>query len=396
MSDPSPFSSGGPFDDLMRNLARMFTAQGPVNWDIARQIAQWTASGGQPDVNADPLARIRLEEWTRVAEMHVAEATGLATSERGWLTARAVSRSEWAMLKLDAWKPMLTQLSTSLGAGEGGLGAMSAEDQAAAPDPLGQLIGNLPTVLGPFLFGVQAGTMVGGLANRAMGQYDLPLPPAEGDELLLVPFNIDAFATDWSLPVDDVRMWVCLREVVHHAVLSRPHVRQTFNDFLLSYVGAFRPDPHALEQHLGQFDPTDMSALQEAFGNPETLLGDMQSDEQRALLVPFQALLSALVGYTDHVLDRVGRRLVGSYGPLTEALRRRRLEEGSGRQVLAKLLGIDVTATTVERGHAFVKGVVERAGEEALGRLWTSPRELPTPAEINAPGLWLARIDLPE
>ena len=35
-------------------------------------------------------------------------------------------------------------------------------------------------------------------------------------------------------------------------------------------------------------------------------------------------------------------------------------------------------------------------GRDALERLWKSDRELPTPAEIDAPGLWLARIDLPE
>jgi uncharacterized protein (DUF2342 family) len=49
-----------------------------------------------------------------------------------------------------------------------------------------------------------------------------------------------------------------------------------------------------------------------------------------------------------------------------------------------------------ERGQAFVRGIVERAGDEGLARLWHSDRELPTPAELDAPGLWLARIDLPD
>ncbi len=46
-------------------------------------------------------------------------------------------------------------------------------------------------------------------------------------------------------------------------------------------------------------------------------------------------------------------------------------------------------------GAAFVDGVVERAGAEGLARLWASADNLPTPAEVDAPGLWLARIDLP-
>ena len=41
-------------------------------------------------------------------------------------------------------------------------------------------------------------------------------------------------------------------------------------------------------------------------------------------------------------------------------------------------------------------GVVERGGDDQLARLWDSERELPTPAEVDAPGLWMARIDLPD
>jgi uncharacterized protein (DUF2342 family) len=138
-----------------------------------------------------------------------------------------------------------------------------------------------------------------------------------------------------------------------------------------------------------------MAALQESFGDPETLLGELQSDEQRRLQVPLQALLSVVAGYVDHVMDTVGKRLIGSYGPLTEALRRRRLEEGQGMRILSKLLGVGLDEGAYGRGLAFVHGVLERAGEDGLGRLWASATELPTPAEVDAPGLWLARIDLP-
>ena len=36
-----------------------------------------------------------------------------------------------------------------------------------------------------------------------------------------------------------------------------------------------------------------------------------------------------------------------------------------------------------------------RAGEDALHRLWEADRDLPTTAEVDAPGIWLARIELP-
>jgi putative hydrolase len=261
---------------------------------------------------------------------------------------------------------------------------------------MSQLFGNLPQAIAPLLFGMQAGSMVGHLASRAMGQYDLPIPRPPSDELLFVSGTIDTFAADWSLAADDVRLWVCLHEVAHHAVLSRPHVRARLDELMSDYAGSFEPAGNSLEDRLSSFDPTDLSALQETFSNPEVLLGEIESPAQRQLMIPLQALLAAVVGYVDHVMDVIGRRIIGSYGPLTEALRRRRLDVGDGTRFVARLLGVELTAPAYERGDAFVRGVLERAGDEGLARLWRSARELPTAAELDAPGLWLARIDLPD
>ncbi|MGH9078007.1 MAG: zinc-dependent metalloprotease [Acidimicrobiales bacterium] len=391
MSQPTPFG-GGPLDDLMRNLARLLTTQGPVNWEIAGQMASFASTGGRSEANPDPLARVRLEELLRVADLQVTEATGLATSSAGILSVRAVTRSQWAQQALDDWRPLLERLATSLtAAGPDG----EASSAGPGPDPLSGLLGNLPQVLGPLLFGMQVGAMVGDLATRAMGQYDYAVPRPPAAEVVLVPSTIEGWASDWSLSPDDVRLWVCLREVTFRTVLGRPHVHARLDALLGAYVGAFRPDAGALEDRLAGFDPTDPSNLQQMFGDPEYLLGELQTDEQRRLQVPLHAVLSVVSGYVDHVMDTVGRRLISSYGPLTEAMRRRRIEEGQGVRILGKLLGAGLGEAAYARGQAFVHGVLERAGEEGLGRLWVSEAELPTPAEVEAPGLWLARIDLP-
>jgi putative hydrolase len=406
VSSPEPFGSGpfggGPLGDLMRNLARLFTTQGPLNWEIARQMAQWTATGGEPEPNPDPSSRVRLEELIRVAELHVTEATGLSASASGLLTVRAVSPSEWALRTLDAWRPLLEKLASKMSASLPGPGEDDTESGAETgatglggeSDPMAKLFANLPQMLGPFLFGLQSGSMVGQLASRAMGQYELPMPRPPGDELLMVTSTIDRFASDWSLEPDEVRLWICLREATNHAVLGRPHVRERLDGLIAQYVDAFDPNPDAIESRLSGIDPTDMAGLQQAFGDPESLLGQLQNDAQRQIQVPLQSLLAAVAGYVDHVMDNVGRRLIASYGPLTEALRRRRLEESAGTRVLGQLFGVALDGTRYEQGQAFIRGIVECAGEEGLLRLWKSGRELPTPAELTAPGLWLARIDL--
>ncbi len=391
MSSSGP-EGGNPFEGLpmFGDLARLFSRQGPVNWDVARQTSMWLATDGQPEPNVDPLERIRLEELVRVADLQVSAVTGLSTSIAGGvLSILPVTRSDWALHSLEAYRPFLERLATSL--------STAGDDPDDDPaDPTTQLLGDLGKLLGPVLLGMQSGFMLGHLARRAMGQYDMPLPRLPADQLLVVPANLDAFADQWSLAADDLRLWVCLHEVTHHAVLGRPHVRARLEELINEYVRGFEVDPAALEASLGNLDPTDAAGLQAVLGNPETLLGAVRSPRQQETLSRIETLTAVIEGYVDHVMDTTGRGLIGSYGQLTEALRRRRVEAGDGDRFAARLLGLELGRGQYERGASFIRGVVERAGDEGLSRLWLSARELPTPAELDAPGLWLARIDLPE
>jgi uncharacterized protein (DUF2342 family) len=102
-----------------------------------------------------------------------------------------------------------------------------------------------------------------------------------------------------------------------------------------------------------------------------------------------------MTGYIDWVMDSIGESLIGSYGMVTEALRRRRVEADASDRFVERILGLELDAEQYDRGTAFAGGVVERTGAEGLRRLLDDPAHLPTPNEVDAPGLWLARIDLP-
>jgi putative hydrolase len=252
----------------------------------------------------------------------------------------------------------------------------------------------------PTMVAMTAGSMVGHLARRSFGQYDLPIPrPATGELMIVVP-NLDEFGESWSLPPDDLKLWICVHEIAHHAVLGVPHVRARLDDLIGRFATGFRNDPHAFEDHLRDLETADESdllgQLQQVLGEPGALLGAIQSDEQRSLRPQLEAAVAVVVGVVDHVMDQVGAKLIGSYGMLTEALRRRRVETSEADRFVERLIGLELTQATYDRGAAFVDGVVERAGEEGLARLWEGERMLPSPPEVDAPGLWLARIDLPD
>ena len=269
------------------------------------------------------------------------------------------------------------------------------------------MLGQMASTMGPMFFGLQVGSVVGHLAQRTLGQYPLALPWAPSDELLLVTANIAEFATDWSLPEEEALLWVCARELASNSVLSRPAVRARFEELLLAMAESQAAAQQDLAERLrglttGEGPEStpgtgmDLESLQGMFGDPEALLGDLLTPESRGTSDQLTSLAVVVDAYADHIATAVGAKLVGAHAQLAEAWYRRRTERGKGEEAAGALFGLDLEQDQVDRGRAFVAGVVERAGQDGLARLWEPARNLPTPAEVDAPGLWLERIDLPE
>jgi uncharacterized protein (DUF2342 family) len=162
------------------------------------------------------------------------------------------------------------------------------------------MFGGLGADVAAMMLGMSVGSMVGNLSRRSFGQYDLPIPRPASPEVHVVSATVDAFSDAWSLPADDMRLWVSLQEITSHAVLTIPHVRTELESLLMSYVAGFQPNPDALGDKLAALDPTDtggLADLQQVLGDPEVLLGAMQSPAQRALLPRLDALVATIIGW---------------------------------------------------------------------------------------------------
>ncbi|MBS1265732.1 MAG: hypothetical protein MAG471_01586 [Acidimicrobiaceae bacterium] len=389
---------GGSLGDMFGGALKAMKNQG-ADGSAARQLAMTIATGGESEPNVDPTVRMEYEALARVAELHVADQTGLPAGRRGPVTVEPVSRAVWAGRMVDTLLPLLGRVSGSLH----GTPDTRHQPQAEPDDPTTAWLSGLMEAIAPLLSNLTTGTMVGRLGSRNLGTYDLPIPvdPAssDADRLMLIVPNIEAFAADWSIPAADLRLWVCLHELTHHSVLSVPHVAETLNTLLTSHAGAFRNDPSELEQHLGDIDPMAgpeaMARLQQIL-DPEMVLGAVRSPDQEVLQPRIESLVAVIIGYVDHVMDEIGGRLIATYPMVTEALRRRRVETSDADRFVERILGLNLTQAQVDRGSAFISGVVDRAGPDALERLWAGESHLPTPNEVDAPGLWLARLDMDE
>lgn len=360
----------------------------------AREVGRAIASGGSSEPNIDPTDRIALEQLVRVAELQVSNATGLQPSRGAPLRIEVVNRIGWSDRTVADYGELFGALGESITAGP------DPDSGDTDADPMTAMLAGITQMIGPAMLSLTTGAMVGRLAQHALGGYVLPVPRPTGSPMLIALPNVDDFSRQWSLDADDLRLWVCLHEAVYHAVFGVEHVRDAVNDLLLRHASSFETNPRRLEELLDGFDPLSggpeaLASLQQELGSPDALLGAVRSEAQEALLPQMTALVAAITGYVDHTMDHIGAQLIGSYGRLAEALRRHRVEASESDRFVERLLGLELDQDQYERGAAFAAGVVERAGPEGLRRLFADPANLPTPAEVDAAGLWLARIDLP-
>ncbi|HCB33952.1 MAG TPA: hypothetical protein DEP69_01875, partial [Acidimicrobiaceae bacterium] len=328
--------------DILRMQARPDSA---ALAGSSAQLAHLIATGGKPEPNIDPLDRVALSELARVAELHVAKVTGLDPTSSGAPAAvEPVTRSQWAATAVTACRPLTDRIAERLRADE-------PDDESNDP---AAVMNFLMRTLNPTLVSVCGGAMAGQLSQTAFGDCDLPVART-ADAIGVVTANVADFAQQWSLEPDDVRLWVCIRELALHSVFAVDHVRAAVDELIEAYVDGFRLDPAAAQRQLAEQlestvssidGPLDPSAIQQqaklVFGNPEVLLGTSRTAGQEALAERLESRLGLIAAYVDHVLAAAGSGLIAGYDSLTEALRRRRTADTPGERYANRLLGVGV------------------------------------------------------
>jgi coenzyme F420 biosynthesis associated uncharacterized protein len=378
---------------LFRELQRLLMSRsGPVNWEIAGQIstavAQMRGSGDRPGDEE----RAEFEEACRLAEMRVGQLTGLETP--GSITkVEVVDRVEWAQANLEAIRPFMERLSAGLGGalggdlgslgGLGGLGGSGSEEEAAAM-PMSAALG----MLGPLIFGLEVGFLMGFLSRRVLGQYDLCLPRGDLSRLWFVYPNIAEAQASLELDPRQFRMWLALHEVTHQLEFAAiPWVRNHFTGLVERFIDAAEIDSgEAMSRLQSLGDPEQLSHL---MSHPEELLPMLITPPQQEIAREIETLMALLEGYTEWVMDQIGSELLPEFSKIREGLNRRKAERSSVERLLEGLLGIDLKPAQYRQGERFVRAV---AGAGQLPKLWEGSATLPTPAELGEPTKWLSRV----
>ena len=342
-----------------------------VDWSLAHQVARMAAGGdaGAGDSGAEVKALVAEMEGSVAGYTRLEPAGPIPSPE-------VLSRHEWADMNIDALSRLLDPVA----------GRLDTRLSFAGP-----LAGALRACAGATV-AAEAGLVMGYVAQRVLGQYELSLlQPAVPARLVFVGPNLERAVREMGVDREAFLGWIAIHELTHRLQFQGvPWLRERLDELVPEYLATV--DVRIESGAAGGLPSLpDVRRLAEAF-REGGLMALVQTGRQRKLMSKMQALMAVIEGYSEHVMDAVGEKSLVGYDGLREAMERRRGSRSAPERVLERLLGLDFKMRQYELGRAFSDAVVKRQGIDGLNRVWDSPEYVPTLRELERPALWLERM----
>jgi putative hydrolase len=346
---------------------------GPVNWDLARQIAvSQVGAGGDPAVSA--AERTKVAEALRLADLWL-EPTSVLPS--GIHTTTAWGRGEWISATLPIWRKLCDPVASRMVSAMGDLVPEEARPQ------LGQMQ-SMVAALGGALFGGQLGQALGSLAAEVLSASDIGLPLGPAGTAALLPANIAEYGEGLEIPEDEVRLYVALREAAHQRLFEHvPWLRGHVLTAVETYAAGIRVNRDAIEEAMSRFDPSDPGSMQEL--QLEGIFTPEDSPQQTASLARLEIALALVEGWVSVIVQQAVANRLPSVQRLAEAYRRRRAAGGPAEQTFAALVGLELRPRRLREASALWAALTEHRGISGRDALWGHPDLLPSEEDFADP-----------
>jgi coenzyme F420 biosynthesis associated uncharacterized protein len=345
---------------------------GTINWSLASPVANRVA-GTYALAETYHSAQLQntLPDIVKRAAVMVTAETGLNTP--GDPDVLVVSRADWARRNLATFSHLLAPLESKI--------AEKLEESGSK---------GAPTILARQVVAIETGALLGFLARRVLGQYELVLPTGDkGDVVAVVGANVLALERQQQLKPADFRFWIALHEATHRAqFVGVPWIRSYFLSLVTELVGSAAPTPGRIGRLVAEV--VEAGRQGRPLIDDTGLLGLLATPEQRQTIDRFQALMSLLEGHGHVVMDRIGSRVLTTQARMSSILKARRADPRTA--AFFRLTGMEMKMRQYEMGEKFIAGVEKESGWSALDKAWLGPEWLPTLPEIEQPATWLQRV----
>jgi coenzyme F420 biosynthesis associated uncharacterized protein len=343
-----------------------------IDWEQVRLLARRRLGAAATTLTARErsAAERHYRETLLRIEPVVAQAIGSPLPE-ALETPAVVDRTEWIDLNISTFQILFRRVEEIV------------RDQQTGPDTAGRAISRW---VNRSVGNQQIAFLLAFLARKVLGQYDVSLlaaGPPRG-RLHFVEPNIIGTAAALRIPRDDFRTFIALHEATHAFEFeAHPWLRPHFAELVADAIEQLAAESGGL-----------MGRLREAMsGGPGHWLERIMTPRQLAAFQRTQALMSLLEGYSNHVMNEAGARLLPNFGELHDRFERRGERRGTLERMILRLTGLDLKMEQYAAGERFVDAVLERRGRDFLNRVWERPEHLPSLDEIRDADGWIARLE---
>jgi putative hydrolase len=393
MGDPQQFA------DALRQFADLLSWRGgPVNWDLAKNVARHAiVAAGDPSIL--DAQRREVNEAIRLADLWLDEATSFPSGVR---KIEAWSRSEWLEATFPVWAKlcdpiaakgveamsgMLTMDPTQLGeevpeevrqalgafgGGAGGMGGLAG-------------LSAMLRQIGGAMIGGQTGTAVGELAREVVGSSDIGLPLGPEGVAALIPAGVAEFGQGLSVDAGEVRLFLALREAAHQRLFAHvPWLRGHLLGAVEQYASGITVDMARLRDAIPEVDLTNPEALREALAG-EGLFRPEDTPTQKAALLRLETALALVEGWVATVVSAAAHDRLTHADALAEAIRRRRATGGPAERTFATLVGLELRPRRLREAATIWQGLTQARGVDGRDALWAHPDLLPAADDLENP-----------
>lgn len=361
---------------------------GALNWDQVRQATRQLSAQSGPDPSPSQTQQRQLADDVRLAELWLDQVTDfpqVGAAPQVW------SRAEWIEQTLGSWKPVVDPIVSSLAEAMKQLIGQQAE-QVGADDPMAQMAQMMSPMLGQMassMYQLQFAQALSTLSQRVVSGSEIGFQLLSTPRVALIYSTIDKAFAELDLPMQDVRLYLTLREAARQR--------------LFNHVGWLGPQLLALLEHYASQTRIDQDAVESALDidgldslSPDKfadlasqlqgkLFEPTKTPEQLQVLERLETLLALTEGWVDDVVNRAAAQWMPSHAALAETIRRRRGTGGPAEGVFASLVGLELRPRRVRDAATLWAAVGELRGQAERDQLWAHPDVLPSTADLDDP-----------
>jgi len=350
------------------------------DWERVQDMANRT-SGRMPISNPWVARKLRssYEEMVQTAEGPIAAYTGTSLPSAG-TSVQVVNRQEWIAANVANFRYLfepVEEIYSEVGSRGSTVPGMAQLSQLAVSSQIGLLLGYL--------------------SQRVLGQYDMSLlgkEPITTGKLYFVEQNIESIERSLEIPGEEFRLWIVLHESTHaHEFECFPWLRDYMNHTLRAYLDCILQEVRRSSSGSG-LGATLLPRMVENLRSGRSILESVMTPRQQEYMNHMQALMCLLEGYSNHVMNAVGRQVMPHYQEIKKAMDSRQKERSQAEKLFLKLTGLSMKMEQYRLGEQFVDRVVEARGIQFVNRAYDGPDSLPTMDEVLHPERWIARLEV--